>query len=121
MDVGGATQWSMDRVVSRAQMIETLGKRYGKIEPVIEESSAPADRYRLQDGTVFGIISSTTAPFCRSCDRSRLTADGLWFLCLYAKEGTDLRKALRGGASKDEIKAAIVSGWTGRRDRGAEE
>jgi cyclic pyranopterin phosphate synthase len=121
MDVGGATHWSMDRVVSRAEMLETIGKRYGKIEPVIEESSAPADRYRLPDGTVFGIISSTTAPFCRSCDRSRVTADGMWFLCLYATRGTDLRKPLRLGASKDEIKSLIVPTWQARRDRGAEE
>ena len=45
----------------------------------------------LPDGTVFGIISSTTEPFCRSCDRSRLTADGMWYLCLYAQHGIDLR------------------------------
>ena len=44
------------------------------------------------DGTVFGIISSTTEPFCKSCDRSRLTADGLWYLCLYGRHGVDLRQ-----------------------------
>lgn len=121
MDVGGATQWSMDRVVSRAEMLEALGRRYGRIEPVVEESWAPAERFTLPDGTVFGIIASTTTPFCSTCDRSRLTADGLWYLCLYAQSGMDLRQSLRGGASRDEIKALIVSGWTQRRDRGAEE
>jgi cyclic pyranopterin phosphate synthase len=78
MDVGGATHWSMDKVVSRAEMLQRLAQRYGAITPVVEESSAPADRFLLPDGTIFGIISSTTAPFCSSCDRSRLTADGLW-------------------------------------------
>jgi GTP 3',8-cyclase len=121
MDVGGATRWSMDQVVSRAEMLERLAARYGAIEPVIEESSAPADRFRLSDGTTFGIISSTTAPFCASCDRSRLTADGQWLLCLYATTGVDLRRALRHGASKEEIAALIRSTWQGRRDRGAEE
>ncbi len=121
MDVGGATHWSMDRVVSRAEMLTRLGARYGAVEPVIEETSAPADRYRLPDGSVFGIISSTTEPFCRSCDRSRLTADGMWYLCLYATKGTDLRKALRGGASRDELKALIMPAWQRRTDRGAEE
>jgi GTP 3',8-cyclase len=121
MDVGGATHWSMDRVVSRAEMLETLGRRYGPIEPVIEVSSAPAERFRLPDGTTFGIIASTTTPFCRTCDRSRLTADGVWFLCLYAQKGTDLRSLLRGGASREAIEAAITGGWTARRDRGAEE
>ena len=121
MDVGGATHWSMDRVVSRAEMLARIGARYGAIEPVIEDTSAPADRYRLPDGYVFGVISSTTEPFCRSCDRSRLTADGMWYLCLYATKGTDLRKALRGGATRDELKALIVSPWERRADRGAEE
>ena len=121
MDVGGATRWSRDAVVSRAEMLETLAKRFGPIEPLPESGSAPAERFRLPDGTVFGIIASTTAPFCRSCDRSRLTADGLWFLCLYAARGTDLRGPLRAGASPAELRRLIESGWTARADRGAEE
>lgn len=121
MDVGGATQWSMDKVVSRAVILERLVTHYGPIEALREESSAPADRYVLPDGTVFGVISSTTAPFCGSCDRARLTADGMWYLCLYANKGIDLRGALRSGASLDEMKALITGGWQKRTDRGAEE
>ena len=121
MDVGGATRWTRERVVSRAEMLETLSRRYGAIEPLNEGGSAPADRYRLPDGYVFGIIASTTAPFCQDCDRSRLTADGMWYLCLYATQGTDLRKALRAGASRDALRDLILPGWTARRDRGAEE
>jgi cyclic pyranopterin phosphate synthase len=79
MDVGGATQWSRDRVVSRDEMLSALGRHYGPIAALDENTSAPADRFRLPDGTTFGIISSTTAPFCQSCDRSRLTADGVTF------------------------------------------
>ena len=120
MDVGGATRWSMDKVVSRVEMLEALGRRYGRIEPVVEESTAPADRYALADGTVFGIISSTTEPFCASCDRSRLTADGMWYLCLYAQHGIDLREPLRRGASADELKTLIAGAWGRRADRGAE-
>jgi len=120
MDVGGATQWSTTHVVSRQEMLETLQRHYGAIEQVAEQSSAPADRYRLPDGTIFGIISSTTEPFCRSCDRSRLTADGLWYLCLYAAQGTDLRGPLRAGASAEELRDLIVSRWKVRDDRGAE-
>jgi cyclic pyranopterin phosphate synthase len=88
---------------------------------VVEESTAPADRYALPDGTVFGIISSTTEPFCASCDRSRLTADGMWYLCLYAQQGIDLREPLRRGGSRDELKALIIDGWKRRADRGAEQ
>ena len=92
MDVGGATEWSLEKVFTRAEMLEQLSKRYGTITPLNENSSAPAERFRLPDGAVFGIIASTTTPFCRSCDRSRLTADGLWYLCLYAQAGIDLRQ-----------------------------
>jgi cyclic pyranopterin phosphate synthase len=122
MDVGGATRWSMDKVVSRAAILGVLEQRYGRVEPVPEpESTAPAERFRLPDGTVFGIIASTTAPFCRACDRSRLTADGMWYLCLYALAGTDLRGPLRRGASREELASLIVGRWTARTDRGAEE
>jgi GTP 3',8-cyclase len=121
MDVGGATNWSMERVVSRSEILERLARRFGPITPLLEESSAPADRFALPDGTVFGLISSTTAPFCGSCDRSRLTADGLWYLCLYALRGTDLRGPLRAGASDEEIADLIVPTWRQRADRGAEE
>ena len=121
MDVGGATRWSMNQVVSRAEILTRLEQRYGAITPVMEESTAPADRYRLPDGTVFGIIASTTAPFCADCDRSRLTADGMWYLCLYALSGVDLRGPLRTGASTDELAQLITGGWRARADRGAEE
>jgi GTP 3',8-cyclase len=120
MDVGGATDWSMEKVLSRAAMLQALSRHYGPIEPVMEQSSAPAQRFVLPDGTSFGIIPSTTTPFCSTCDRSRLTADGMWYLCLYAKDGIDLRQPLRSGASMEEIKALIRSVWQGRRDRGAE-
>jgi GTP 3',8-cyclase len=120
MDVGGATTWSMSQVVSRQEMLERLSTHYGAIDPVREESSAPADRYRLPDGTMFGIIASTTEPFCRTCDRSRLTADGVWYLCLYATRGVDLRGPLRGGVSDDTLRELITSVWHARTDRGAE-
>jgi GTP 3',8-cyclase len=121
MDVGGATRWSRDRVVTRAEILDRLGRHYGSIETLLEESSAPADRFRIPDGAVFGIISSTTAPFCGSCDRSRLTADGLWYLCLYGARGTDLRGPLRGGASRSELRSRIEGTWRSRADRGAED
>ena len=121
MDVGGATRWSLDQVVGRQEMLERLQRRYGRIDSVVETSTAPADRFRLPDGTTFGIISSTTAPFCADCDRSRLTADGLWYLCLYATRGIDLRGPFRGGAGPDELKALITGGWRARVDRGAED
>jgi cyclic pyranopterin phosphate synthase len=121
MDVGGATRWSPSFVFTRREMLTRLEARYGRIEPVAEESTAPADRYRLPDGTIFGIISSTTAPFCETCDRSRLTADGMFYTCLYATRGVDLRAPLRRGASDDEMREILRGIWSARVDRGAEE
>jgi cyclic pyranopterin phosphate synthase len=122
MDVGGASRWAAARVVSRDDILATLTRRYGAIAAVSEPgSSAPAERFALQDGTTFGIIASTTEPFCASCDRSRLTADGMWYLCLYATHGLDLRGPLRQGASPEELRQLITGGWQRRDDRGAED
>ncbi|MCY2960078.1 MAG: GTP 3',8-cyclase MoaA [Planctomycetota bacterium] len=121
MDVGGATRWSMDQVVTRAQVLERLRAEYGMPVPIQDDGSAPAERFLLPDGSTFGIIASTTQPFCASCDRSRLTADGRWLTCLYAIDGHDLRAPLRAGATREELAARIRGTWSARTDRGAEE
>ncbi|HEY7636764.1 MAG TPA: GTP 3',8-cyclase MoaA [Gemmatimonadales bacterium] len=122
MDVGGATHWSFDRVVARQEILDILRRRHGAISSLREPGdSAPAERFALRDGTRFGVIASTTAPFCRTCDRSRLTADGTWLLCLYGDTGLDLRDLLRSGADDEEIATRMVETWKGRTDRGAEE
>ncbi|HSB53757.1 MAG TPA: GTP 3',8-cyclase MoaA [Gemmatimonadales bacterium] len=123
MDVGGATGWSMAEVVSRKEMLERLERHFGPIEALPTEpgNPAPAERFRLADGTRFGIIASTTEPFCRTCDRARLTADGFFLLCLYAANGLDLRAPLRDGATDEELAGLIRDAWTARNDRGAEQ
>ena len=121
MDVGGATRWKPTAVVSRREILSRLEAHYGAVQAVDEVTSAPADRFVLPDGTTFGIISSTTEPFCASCDRSRLTADGVWLLCLYAATGTDLRRPLRAGATREDLQRLIQAVWSVRADRGAEE
>jgi cyclic pyranopterin phosphate synthase len=121
MDVGGATRWNRDAVVAQTEILETLASHYGPIAAVDGRGSAPADRFRLPDGTTFGIIASTTRPFCADCDRSRLTADGVWLMCLYARAGTDLRRPLRAGASRADLVQLIRTVWSQRADRGAEE
>ncbi|HEY9016395.1 MAG TPA: GTP 3',8-cyclase MoaA [Gemmatimonadales bacterium] len=121
MDVGGATGWSMDQVVGQGEILDLIGQRYGPVEPLTGSGSAPAERFALRDGTVFGVIASTTVPFCRDCDRSRLTADGDWLLCLYGESGLDLRDAIRSGVSDEEIADRITAAWRARVDRGAEE
>jgi GTP 3',8-cyclase len=129
MDVGGATDWSMEKVVTREQILNQVERRFGPICNIddhsatdsSERSKAPADRFALEDGTAFGIIASTSHPFCHSCDRSRLTTDGIWLLCLYAERGIDLKALLRGGAFRNEILQVVRQTWEARIDRGAEE
>lgn len=122
MDVGGATQWSMAQVVSREEILGRLSAHFGPIQSAGPSGgAAPADQFTLPDGTAFGIISSTTQPFCAHCDRARLTPDGLFLLCLYAHQGLDLKAPLRRGATNAELHALIVDAWQARRDRGAEE
>jgi cyclic pyranopterin phosphate synthase len=120
MDVGGATRWSAEQVVPAAELLAGLAARHGPIAPADSPAHAPADRYRLPDGTVFGLITSTTQPFCAACDRSRVTADGMWYLCLYARLGVDLRGLLREGG-REAVAARIAPVWSARTDRGAEE
>lgn len=122
MDVAGATKWSSDLVLSRREILERLRTRYGSLTAVDEPgATAPADRYALPDGRFVGVISSTTEPFCRTCDRARLTADGMFFTCLYATDGLELRDRLRSGASPADLAALVRSRWLTRTDRGAEE
>lgn len=127
MDVGGATHWSMEKVVAREEILNGAKRHFGPIHVLVGHAdrtgrqAAPAERFALRDGTTFGIIASTTQPFCRTCDRSRLTTDGIWFLCLYAQHGIDLKSLLRGGASREQILHVIRQAWGARRDRGAEE
>ena len=121
MDVGGATGWSMDRwspsgrSSSWSRGATVRSSRSGR------RRWAPAERFRLADGTVFGIIASTTAPFCRTCDRGRLTADGT-SSCLYGEAGLDLREPLRGGAATPSSRTRSPRVWRARdrsRRRGA--
>lgn len=121
MDVGGATRWSMDAVVPASEILERIGAVMGEPIPAREtRGAAPAARFQLPDGQLFGLIASTTRPFCSACDRARLTADGTFITCLYASEGTPIAPTLR--AEGAEAAARLVADtWAGRTDRGAEE
>jgi cyclic pyranopterin phosphate synthase len=120
MDVPGATHWAASKVVSRAEILGRIGQAFGDIETLPPDGPAPASRYRLASGQVFGIIASTTTPFCSTCDRIRLTADGHLFSCLYATRGLDIRTPLRAGASDEDLIALFTTTWQQRADRGAE-
>ncbi|MBI4701740.1 MAG: GTP 3',8-cyclase MoaA [Deltaproteobacteria bacterium] len=121
MDVGGATGWRPEQVVPQAEILARVAQRYGAPLPFGDRGSAPAARYQLPDGLIFGIVSGTSAPFCAACDRGRLTAGGTFYGCLYATQGTDLKAPLRAGASVAELADLVERIWSERRDRSAEE
>jgi cyclic pyranopterin phosphate synthase len=80
-----------------------------------------AKRYRYDDGAgEIGFISSVSAPFCGDCTRARLSSEGVFYTCLFATHGADLRGALRGGASDEELVSLVRTAWSGREDRYSE-
>jgi GTP 3',8-cyclase len=116
MPLDADQHWESDAVVSQDEILRTIEAAY----PVeaIRRGHEPAERFVYRDGMgEVGVIPSVTRPFCGSCDRIRLTADGQLRSCLFAVDEVDLRALLRGGASDDEVSAAIqrcVAGkWAG--------
>ena len=122
MDVGGATQWTPSQVLDRDGILQRIEDHYGAVEALEPlDPSAPARIYRLNNGLEFGIIASTSTPFCGECDRSRVAADGTWYSCLYAQHGVSLRSLLRDGRNDEQLAEAIADLWRARTDRGAED
>jgi cyclic pyranopterin phosphate synthase len=121
MDVGHTNGWRLDDVVPAAEIVETIDREL-PLEPL--EPNYPgevANRWRYCDGGgEIGVIASVTRPFCGSCTRARLSADGKLYTCLFAVHGHDLRGLLRGGVSDDELSAAISGVWGRRADRYSE-
>lgn len=118
MDVGNTNGWRMDDVVPAREVHDRIHARW-PLEPVDPNYTGEvADRYRYRDGAgEIGIIASVTRPFCDTCTRARVTADGELFTCLFARRGHDLRARLRGGASDAELRESLASIWSGRTDR----
>ncbi|MDF1838695.1 MAG: GTP 3',8-cyclase MoaA, partial [Planctomycetota bacterium] len=121
MDVGGAQNWRQDHVVSKDQILDRIRKRFGELAPLETPDYVPARRWSLKSGGSFGIVASTTSPFCGTCNRARITADGRLFTCLYGTEGMDLRSLVREPGGAANVIEAITDLWTRRKDRGAEE
>jgi cyclic pyranopterin phosphate synthase len=96
--------WSREAMVTADEIFASLRTEFA-LEPVEEpRGSAPAELFAVDGGPqTVGVIASVTRPFCGDCDRVRLTADGQVRNCLFAREESDLRAALRGGADDDEI------------------
>ena len=121
MDVGNTNGWKLEQVIPGREVVDRLNREWpiAPIEPAY--FGEVAERWRYLDGAgEIGVITSVTQPFCGSCTRARLSADGKLYLCLFAANGHDLRRALRGHADDAEILEMIRSIWRGRDDRYSE-
>ena len=106
MPLDGGNSWGADRVVPSAEVLATIDALW-PLEP-LPRGSAPAERRRYADGKgEVGVVGSVTAPFCSTCDRVRLTAEGMFRACLFAHREADLRAVLRAGGDDDALAAAI--------------
>lgn len=121
MDVGSTNGWRLDDVVPAAEIVEKISAEWPVAPADPNYYGEVADRYRYLDGAgEIGIISSVTQPFCSSCTRARLSADGELYTCLFGIKGHDFRTLLRNGSSDDEIGEFLRSVWRVRADRYSE-
>ena len=121
MDVGHTNGWRMDDVVSANEIIRMISAEM-PLEPIEPNYQGEvAGRWRYKDGSgEIGVVASVTQPFCRDCNRARLSAEGDLYTCLFAVDGYNLRGLIRSGPTDDEISQAIVSLWNKRSDRYSE-
>jgi len=121
MDVGHTNGWRMDDVVTAREILAMIGAEF-PLEPLDPHYTGEvAERWRYRDGSgEIGVIASVTHAFCRDCTRVRLSTEGRLYTCLFATSGHDLRAALRGGASDEEIREAVTGIWAKRDDRYSE-
>jgi GTP 3',8-cyclase len=118
MDVGTTNGWRLDEVVPATEVIETIGREW----PLDAEPPAypgeVAERWRYRDGGgEIGVIASVTQPFCGSCTRARLSAEGKLYTCLFSAVGHDLRDPLRDGATDGDLARLVAGIWGARDDR----
>lgn len=108
MPLDAQQEWSRDKVLTADEIVDTIGAVY-PLEPFDVRGNQPAERFRYTDGQAseIGVVASVSRSFCSTCDRVRLTAEGMFRNCLFSLRETDLREVLRNGGSDDELAAAI--------------
>ncbi len=122
MDVGTQNAWNPREVVPATEILRNIAAHFPLVPLEPSYPGEVARRYRYADGAgELGIISSISDPFCGTCHRARLSADGRLLTCLFAADGLDLRAHLRAGARDDELARILEGTWRARRDRYSEE
>ncbi len=121
MDVGNVNQWDRGLVVPSADLLKSIHDQW-PLRPVAQQAaSETARRYEFVDGAgEIGFISSITEPFCGDCSRARITADGVFYSCLFSARGTELRDKIRAGLSAEDMVGEITTLWNRRGDRYSE-
>jgi len=121
MDVGNTNDWQMDKVISAREILDIIHREYPLKAASPTYRGEVAKRWIYEDGGgEIGVISSVTEPFCGTCNRARLTAEGKVYTCLFATSGFDLRKHIREGADVDQLTKLVRNLWSGRSDRYSE-
>ncbi len=121
MDVGNTNGWQLDKVISAQEIVDTISTEFALIPMDANYRGEVAKRWRYKDGAgEIGIISSVTQPFCGTCNRSRLSAEGVFYTCLFANNGHDLRELLRSGADDEQLLQFVTNVWRKRNDRYSE-
>lgn len=122
MDVGNSNNWTSQKLIPKKDILEKIQARYPLREVGRDQGNAPSVDYEFADGKgEVGIVASVTEPFCSSCTRARLTADGKLVTCLFSQIGHDLKALVRNGATDEELLELISSVWKGRKDRYSDE
>lgn len=121
MDTGQTNGWSLADVVTADEILATIGAKH-PLEPLTQKDPArTSNDYAFKDGAgVIGVVASVSRPFCQGCTRARLTARGEIFTCLFARDGLDIRKMMRGGATDSELVQTLHRAWARRDDRYSE-
>lgn len=122
MDVGNRNDWREQLVVPSLDLMNLINDRWPLHQVPQNYTGEVAKRYAFADGQgEVGFISSVTQPFCGACSRARLSSDGVFYTCLFAQSGTDLRGPLRAGMDDAAMDALIRGVWLGRTDRYSEQ
>jgi cyclic pyranopterin phosphate synthase len=121
MPVGETNHWHTEEVVSAAEIVELISAEF-PLEPAeANYRGEVARRWRYKDGAgEIGVIASVTQPFCGDCSRSRISAEGKLYTCLFAVRGHDLRALIRSGATDEQLAAKLAEIWRVRGDRYSE-
>ena len=122
MDVGNHNKWIEEKVFSARDILKVLKSKFSLEAIGSSYRGEVAQRYKESGSSwEIGLISSITKPFCRDCNRARVSADGHVFTCLFGTNGFDIRSQMRNGLSDDDLMGLLFKIWAHRKDKYSED